>query len=115
MPSALFVHQLLYQRLSLLLVHVAEALPGGFNFLARYAFHFPLSMATPKSRFSLAMKLRLISFGQTASQEPCTVQLPNPSASICRTMLSARRSFSACPWGRKFRCETLAATNNMAD
>jgi len=31
------------------------------------------------------MKLRRISLGQTASQEPVTVQLPKPSLSICRT------------------------------
>src|SRR5260370_40698153 len=61
------------------------------------------------------MKLRLISFGHTASQEPVTVQLPNPSASIWRTMSSARRSFSALPCGSRFKCETLAATNNMAE
>ncbi len=37
------------------------------------------------------MKLRLISLGQMASQEPVTVQLPKSSLSICRTMLSTRR------------------------
>src|SRR5215471_12160097 len=61
------------------------------------------------------MKLRLISFGQTASQDPVTVQLPNPSASICRTMFNARRSFSGLPWGSKLRCETFAAPNSMAE
>src|SRR6516225_8394462 len=61
------------------------------------------------------MKLRPISFGQTASHEPVTVQLPNPSASICLTILTTRRSFSALPCGNKFRCETLADTNSIAD
>src|SRR6266571_4900880 len=61
------------------------------------------------------MKLRLISLGQTASQEPVTEQLPKPSASIWLTMLRARRSFSALPCGSRFRCETLAATKSMAE
>src|SRR5258706_10307381 len=61
------------------------------------------------------MKLRLISLGQTASQEPVTVQLPKPASSIFRTMLSARRSFSALPWGRRFRWETFALTKSIAE
>src|ERR1035441_8120875 len=72
-------------------------------------------MAPATSRFILAMKLRLISLGQTASQEPVTVQLPKPSLSICRTMLRTRRSFSALPWGSRLRWETLAATKSMAE
>src|ERR1035437_6017763 len=61
------------------------------------------------------MKLRLISLGQTASQEPVTVQLPKPSLSICLTMLSTRPSFSALPCGNRLRWETFAATKSMAD
>src|SRR5437660_11715315 len=61
------------------------------------------------------MKLRLISLGQTASQEPVTVQLPNPSRSICRTILSARASFSALPCGSRFKWDTLAETNSIAE
>src|SRR5213594_1527148 len=53
-------------------------------------------------------------FGQTASHEPVTVQLPNPSLSICSTIANTRRSFSGLPCGRRFRCETFADTNNIA-
>src|SRR5260370_35330770 len=62
-----------------------------------------------------AMKLRLISFGHTASHDPVTVQLPKPSLSICATILATRRSFSTLPCGNSPRCETLADTNNIAD
>src|SRR5258708_31630317 len=61
------------------------------------------------------MKLRLISLGQTASQEPVTVQLPNPSASICLTMCRTRRSFSALRWGSRLRCDAFAATKSIAE
>ena len=49
------------------------------------------------SRFINPMKSSEISFGQTASHEPVTVQLPNPSLSICWTILRTRCSRSTCP------------------
>src|SRR6476620_7941705 len=56
-----------------------------------------------------------ISFGQTASQAPVKVQLPNPSLSICATMLNTRFLRSGPPCGNKARCATLAAVNNESD
>src|SRR5206468_11800032 len=67
------------------------------------------------SRFSLAMKLALISAGQTASHSYVLVQLPNPSASITETIRSTRLSCSGRPCGRNDRCETFAAVKSMAD
>src|SRR5256886_9969650 len=67
------------------------------------------------SRFSLAMKLALISAGQTASHSYVLVQLPNPSASITDTIRSTRLSRSGCPCGRNDRCETFAAVKSIAD
>ena len=43
------------------------------------------------------------------------MQFPNPSASICRTMLSTRSVRSGCPCGSKARCETFAEVNNIAE
>src|SRR5690349_11900401 len=56
-----------------------------------------------------------ISFGHTASQAPVKVQLPNPSLSICCTMLSALFFLSGPPCGNKARCAILAAVNREAD
>src|SRR6476661_8032811 len=56
-----------------------------------------------------------ISFGHTASQAPVKVQLPNPSLSICATMLNTRFFLSGCPWGSKARCATLADKNKDAE
>src|SRR5438094_7323057 len=67
------------------------------------------------SRFSLAMKLALISAGQTASHSYVLVQLPNPSASITDTIRSTRLSCSGRPCGRNDRCETFAAVKSMPD
>src|ERR1044072_7613400 len=61
------------------------------------------------------MKSRLMSFGHTASHEPITVQLPNPSSSIALTILTTRRSFSTPPCGSRFMWDTFAATNNIAE
>src|SRR3954464_8657416 len=61
------------------------------------------------------MKLALISAGQTASHSYVLLQLPNPSASITRTMLRTRSVRSGSPWGRNSRCETFAEVNNIAD
>ena len=58
-----------------------EAFKGESKALGR-ADYFPFKRAAAYWRFIRAMNSRLISFGQTASQEPVTVQLPNPSASI---------------------------------
>ena len=67
------------------------------------------------SRFSLAIKLALISAGQTASHSYVFVQLPNPSASITLTIRSTRLSRSGWPCGKSDRCETFAAVKSMAD
>src|SRR5712691_5931332 len=58
-----------------------EAFKGESKALGR-ADYFPFNRAAAYWRFIREMNSRLISFGQTASQEPVTVQLPNPSASI---------------------------------
>src|SRR4029079_73514 len=67
------------------------------------------------SRFSLAIKLALISAGQTSSHSYVLVQLPNPSASITLTIRSTRLSRSGWPCGKNDKCETLAAAKSMAD
>src|SRR5512146_1322485 len=54
-------------------------------------------------------------FGQTASQEPVTLQAPNPSMSIWVTIDRTRLSCSGLPWGSRLRCDTLADTNSMAE
>src|SRR5882762_4008402 len=56
-----------------------------------------------------------ILLGHSASQAPVLVQAPNPSASICVTILSTRSFFSGLPCGSKANWETLALTNNMAE
>src|ERR1043165_2534759 len=56
-----------------------------------------------------------ISFGQTASQAPVNVQEPNPSFSICATMLNTRFFLSGCPCGNNPRCAIFAETNNEAE
>jgi len=56
----------------------------------------------------------LIAFGQTASHSRKLEQLPKSSDSICSTMLTARVSRSACPWGRRLRCPTFAAVKSCA-
>src|SRR4051794_23684080 len=72
-------------------------------------------VAIAYSRLSLAMKLALISAGQTASHSYVLVQFPNPSASIRRTMFKTRAVRSGAPCGRKARWETFAAVKSMAD
>src|SRR5262245_38805916 len=67
------------------------------------------------NRFIRAILSRVISFGQTASQDPMLVQLPKPSASILLTMLSTRWSCSTFPCGSRLRWETLAATKSIAE
>src|SRR6478735_8696553 len=67
------------------------------------------------SRFILAMKLMLMSFGQTASHSLWLEQWPKPSASICATILRTRSARSGAPWGSSARCEILAAVNSAAD
>ena len=74
-----------------------DELNSEHGFPTESAGYFPFNSATAYSRFMRAMKLRLISFGQTASHEPVTVQLPKPSASIAVTMLATRRPFSTLP------------------
>ena len=56
-----------------------------------------------------------ISLGQVASQAPVLVQCPNPSSSICATMLSTRCFCSGWPCGNFENCEILAETKRLAD
>src|SRR5215813_2695845 len=74
-----------------------------------------LTVAIRYCRFIRAMLSSVISFGQAASQEAMLVQSPKPSASIWLTMFNTRRSCSTLPCGSRLRCETLAATNNIAE
>src|SRR5262249_47065876 len=67
------------------------------------------------SRFSLAIKLALISAGQTASHSYVLVQLPNPSASITLTIRSTRLCRSGWPCGKSDKCDTFAAAKSIAD
>ena len=53
--------------------------------------------------------------GHSYSQAPVLVQPPKPSASICAVMARTRSTASTRPWGRRERCETLAATKSMAE
>src|SRR3990167_8439528 len=62
-----------------------------------YPVVLAFSLEVRYSRFMRAIKSRLISFGQTASHDPVTVQFPNPSSSIAFTILRTRRSFSGFP------------------
>src|SRR4051812_8768029 len=55
-----------------------------------------------------------IPLGHSASQAYVFVQLPNPSLSICATILSALDSLSGSPWGSNASCEIFAPTNNIA-
>src|SRR5882724_993965 len=72
-------------------------------------------LARAYSRFNLAMKLALISAGQTASHSYVFVQLPKPSASIALTIFRARLARSGSPCGKSARCETFAAVKSIAD
>src|SRR6185295_18039182 len=54
-------------------------------------------------------------FGHSASHAPVLVHAPNPSASICATIRSARSLASGAPWGSNANWDTLALTNNMAE
>src|SRR5438309_10781031 len=56
-----------------------------------------------------------ISLGHTASHAPVKVQEPNPSLSICATMLSARFFLSGFPCGRSARCAIFAAVKREAE
>src|SRR6266568_3046961 len=61
------------------------------------------------------MKSIEISLGHAAMHSPWLVHAPNPSASICATMVTTRVARSGWPWGNTPRCDTFAATNSMAD
>src|SRR5688572_18797646 len=61
------------------------------------------------------MFVRLMPFGHSASQAPVLVQAPNPSLSICATILSTRSFLSGFPCGSSANWETFALTNNIAD
>src|SRR4051812_40412576 len=77
-----------------------------------------LSAESPAIRYSLCileMLVMEISFGQTASHAPVKVHEPNPSRSICATMLSALLFLSGCPCGNKARCAILAAVKREAE
>src|SRR5579859_362929 len=56
-----------------------------------------------------------ISLGQTASQAPVDVQLPNPSLSICATISATRVFRSGLPCGNNARCDTFADTKSSAE
>src|SRR6266567_2999027 len=72
-------------------------------------------LAFEYSRFNFAMKLALISAGQTASHSYVLVRFPKPSASITCTIFRTRATRSGFPWGNSDRCETFAAVKSMAD
>ena len=72
-------------------------------------------LAFEYSRFNFAMKLALISAGQTASHSYVLVRFPKPSASIARTILTTRLVRSGSPCGNNARCETFAAVKSIAD
>ena len=57
----------------------------------------------------------LISLGQTASHSPWLVQAPKPLGVHLRDHGQTRSARSGWPWGRRPRCETLAAVNSMAE
>src|SRR6056297_2868155 len=67
------------------------------------------------SLLSRAMCSSDIPLGHSASQAPVLVQLPKPSSSILATMFSALRLASGLPCGSSASCDTLAATNSMAE
>src|SRR5687768_10601519 len=77
-----------------------------------------LSADIPANKYSLCILeifVIAISFGQTASQAPVKVQLPNPSLSIWATMLRARFLRSGPPWGSNARWAIFAAVNSDAE
>ena len=80
-----------------------------------YSPALPRNRARAYSRFSFAIKLALISAGQTASHSYVFVQFPKPSASIALTMFTTRLVRSGEPWGKSARWETLAAVKSMAE
>ena len=53
-------------------------------------------------------------FPDIPPRKPLFEHMPNPSSSICLTMVWARRWASTLPCGSKARCDTSALTNNMA-
>src|SRR5947208_16943635 len=61
------------------------------------------------------MKSMLISLGHAAMHSPLLVHAPKPSAAICATRFTTRVERSGCPCGSSPRCDTLAATNNIAE
>jgi hypothetical protein len=67
------------------------------------------------SRRILAMFWIEICFGHTASHSPWFEQSPNPSASICAIIASARRPRSGSPCGSQASWLILALTNSEAD
>ena len=56
-----------------------------------------------------------IALGQAASHSAWLEQEPKPSASICSTIATTRRSRSGWPWGSRLRWATLAAVKSEAE
>src|SRR6185503_3426410 len=63
----------------------------------------------------VAMLVREIPLGHTASHSPSFEHEPKPSRSILLTILRTRACRSTWPWGRCARCATLAEVNRAAD
>src|ERR1043165_1769561 len=75
----------------------------------------PAKMEPIYSRLRRAMFSREMLLGHSASQAPMFVQEPNPSLSICRTILTERILRSGSPWGSSARWDTLAERNSIAE
>src|SRR5688572_609424 len=93
--------------------HKKSILLGCF-FLYKYEIYY-LTLAKRYSLFIRAMFSREIPLGHSTSQAPVLVQLPNPSSSICLTMLSTRCVASTLPCGNKAYCDTFAPTKSIAE
>ena len=54
-------------------------------------------------------------FGDQAAADAKVARVPKPASSIVCTIASTRRSFSAWPCGRRFKCAAFAATKSIAE